>query len=123
MLRHLGLDTSVRGVTESLSAFWFQTWTRDTPTQESDISWSKFSAFLRQAQSPIGQVDLQMEDPQAWIHVIRSLQVTRATGVSGWSNADLKVLREGAIADLCMAITSNPADCFDANSMQARIVS
>ena len=90
--------------------------------RESDIScWPGFTALLQDLPSPCSDVPLELGDVQAWLHVLRNLDVRKSTGVSGWSNAELRALPQAAVADLAMAVSTSEADAFPEHMMQARV--
>ena len=119
---HHRVDTSTAQVHAAFCQYWYPIWNREGPQEETDIQhWPKFSDLLRDLPSPCRTVRLDLADVEAWVHVVRSLDVRKATGVSGWANSELRVLPRAAIADLASAITSSEDGSFPSHMMQARV--
>ena len=122
VLRHVGQHPTPSAVQEALSSFWHPIWMRDSEQEETDIAlWPRFQELVRDLPSPVESFQLDLSDPNVWLHVVRSLSLKRATGVSGWSNGDLRSLPDDAIVDLSRLVASSSAEGFSRNAMQARV--
>ena len=115
-------DTSWPGVVASLMEFWSPIWNRDSVSEETDIEcWPRYKALVALLQSPCAQIEVDMTNVAAWKHVARRLSPSKATGVCGWRNKDLRLLPEAALADLAMIMQQLLATGFPCSLMQARV--
>ena len=116
------VDCTCEGVQASLAEYWQPIWCRDSRTEEHDIaSWSKFQDLLATAASPCLSVPVDMTCCSAWLHVVRRLDRAKATGVSGWSNSELRDLPEAAVEHLALIFSSAQYTSYPSELMQARV--
>ena len=115
-------DTSWKGVVGSLMEFWSPIWNRDSPSASQDIEeWPQYRSLVHMLRSPCPELQVDMLDTEAWVHVARKLSPSKATGPCGWHNKDLRMLPRAAIADLATIMAGYLSLGFPEDVMRARV--
>ena len=122
LLQQSRLDATSRAVHEDLCQFWGPIWSRDSAQEATDLEcWSGFQDLMRGLSSPCSSCRVDMGCEQAWTHVARGLRTAKATGVSGWSNAELKALPTSSLGDLARILDQDEHVSYPAYLLQAKV--
>ncbi|CAE7199195.1 unnamed protein product [Symbiodinium sp. CCMP2592] len=115
-------DCSWQGIIGALMDYWHPIWHRDSHAEQADISeWPQFQALLHRLESPCAAFQVDMQDPNAWLHVLRRLSPHKAKGICGWSNADLRVLPAAAVKDLAKIMHCPGKACLPDDLLRSRV--
>ena len=107
-------------LSHAFTSFWKPLWTRDKP-DDSVRDWEDFHSTLHEC--PLPALDLHL-DPfveEVWIRAVRKLSSRKATGVCGWAPADLKLLPDRAIGQLCRVFHKATSCGLPRFILQARV--
>ena len=115
-------ESSWSAVVGSLMDFWAPIWNRDNSEEAADIScWPRYQQLVHMLRSPCPEIEVDLTDVNAWVHVARKLSPSKATGPCGWHNQDLKLLPASALGDLSKVLNSYVSAGFPQDIMMARV--
>ncbi|OLP98064.1 Casein kinase I-like hhp1 [Symbiodinium microadriaticum] len=115
-------ESSWSAVVGSLMDFWAPIWNRDNSEEAADIScWPRYQQLVHLLRSPCPEIEVDLTDVGAWVHVARKLSSSKATGPCGWHNQDLKLLPASALGDLSKVLNSYVSTGFPHDIMMARV--
>ena len=104
--------------------FWRPFWLRDNRSEQfCDETWHAFSCKLESSNLPkIPSIPIDTTDVMKWMTLIRKLPSNKAIGPCGWSNEELRSLREVCIQDLVTVFNMILDRGFTPSMMMAKTI-
>ena len=102
--------------------FWTPKWMRDpVESQFSDAYWENFLGHLDTLDIPQMKVEIQLDDIEQWMDLIKRLPNGKAEGACGWRYEELRQLPKIAIQDLIDIIQGLWTFGFSHSMMSTRV--
>ena len=105
------------------ASFWKPFWLRDQLDEQfHDDSWSSFVDEMNEAQLPVINLQVRIDDVNLWKKSIAKLKNRKSEGICGWRHEELKMLPDAAIEHLCRIFVKVWPHGLTCNLMQARTI-
>ncbi|CAE7237381.1 unnamed protein product [Symbiodinium sp. CCMP2592] len=107
---------------EAFVAYWGPIWQRDVALPHDDLAdWPRFRDILTDLNISLPPLQLRSFAPDLWRQAIQKMANRKATGVCGWSPADLKLLPDCAL-EVLNAIFHQAVTCgLPPHMLQTRV--
>ncbi|CAE7407308.1 unnamed protein product [Symbiodinium sp. CCMP2592] len=107
---------------EAFVAYWGPIWQRDVELPHDDLAdWPRFREILTDPNLSFSPLQLRSFAPDLWRQAIQKMATRKATGVCGWSPADLKLLPDCAL-EVLNAIFHQAVTCgLPTHILQTRV--
>lgn len=109
-------------VQQAFADFWKPMWQRDSleETQHAE-SWENFVQTLEMLELPDVHMEISLAEVELWKKAISQLKDSKAAGVDGWQNRELKLLPHAAVDDLMHIVNHTMNFGLHPQLMQAKV--